>query len=357
MNRFQEVERKHERLREMLKRHNAGSLWLRRTRNLSWITAGAEVAIDTSSESAPYSVLITPEKRSIIVSNIELPRLRKEDHFEELGFDYAVSNWYANELPTMPGVISDLDPEIASEIQQMTWVLTEDEQIRYRALGSDTAAALEEAIRAAQPGESEWQIAARLDAACRKRGGLATVNMVATDDRIAQFRHPYVTDKPLDKLVMMVVCMRRGGLFTAGTRFAYFGALPDVLRDKQDKVAAIDAAGMSATRPGRSLGDVFAALQAAYTSQGEGEQWKQHHQGGLIGYASREHIATPGDPTLIEAGQAFAWNPSIVGCKSEDTILLGVDGFEIVTQASEEWPSIEIGIAGQTIRRPAILEL
>ena len=239
----------------------------------------------------------------------------------------------------------------------MTWVLGEDEQIRYRALGADTAAALEEAIRAAQPGESEWQIASRLDAACRKRGGLAIVNLVATDDRIAQFRHPYITDKPLDKLVMMVVCMRRGGLVAAGTRIAYFGALPDALRDKQDKVAAIDAAGMSATRPGRTLGDVFAALQAAYTSQGEGDQWKLHHQGGMIGYASREHIATPGDPTVIEAGQAFAWNPSIVGCKSEDTILLGVDGFEIVTQASEDWPSIEVGIGGQTIRRPAILEL
>ena len=354
---LQEVERKHERLRALLKQHQAGSLWLQRTRNLSWITAGADVAIDVSSEFAPYSVLITPEKRSIIVSNIELPRLRKEDHFEDLGFEYAVSNWYAHELPPMTNMVSDRNDAIALEIQRMTWVLSEDEQIRYRALGFDTAAALEEAIRAAQPGESEWEIAARLDAACRKRGGLAIVNLVATDDRIAQFRHPYITDKPLDKLVMMVVCMRRGGLIAAATRLAYFDTLPAALRDKQDKVAAIDAAGMSATRPGRTLGDVFAALQAAYTSQGETEQWKLHHQGGLIGYASREHIAIPGDPTLIEVGQAFAWNPSIVGCKSEDTILIGTDGFEIVTQASEDWPSIEIGLGGQTIRRPAILEL
>jgi len=357
MSRIQEVERKHERLRDLLKKHNAESLWIQRARNLSWITAGAEVAIDISSELAPYSVLITPEKRSIIVSNIELPRLRKEERFEDLGFDYAVSNWYAHELPPMPTMISDRDDAIADEIQRMTWVLSDDEQIRYRALGSDTAAALEEAIRAAQPGESEWQIAARLDAACRKRGGLATVNLVATDDRIAQFRHPYITDKPLDKLVMMVVCMRRGGLVASATRLAHFGTLPDSLRDKQDKVAAIDAAGMSATRPGRTLGDVFAALQAAYTSQGEDEQWKLHHQGGLTGYASRERVATPGDPTVIEVGQAFAWNPSIVGCKSEDTILLGADGFEILTKASDDWPSIEIGIAGQTIRRPAILEL
>jgi hypothetical protein len=77
MNRLGEVERKHVRLRDLLERRGAGSLWLRRTRNLSWITAGAEVAIATDSENAPYSVLITPEKRTIITDNIELPRLRK----------------------------------------------------------------------------------------------------------------------------------------------------------------------------------------------------------------------------------------------------------------------------------------
>ncbi len=357
MNRLEEVERKHERLRDLLKRRAAESLWIQSVRNLSWMTAGAEVAIDTSSEMAPYSILITPDKRTIITSSVELPRLRKEERFEDLGFDFAVSNWYAGELPPMPGLIRELDDEIGGEIQRLRWVLDMDEQVRFRALGFDAAAALEEAIRAAQPGESEWQVAARLDAACRLRGGFAIVNLVATDDRVAQFRHPYITDKPLDKLLMMVVCMRRGGLVAAATRFAYFGALPTNLRDKQDKVAAIDAAGMAASRSGRTLGDAFAALQAAYASQGEAEQWKNHHQGGLIAYASRERIATPGDPLVIEPGMAFAWNPSIVGCKSEDTILIGVDGFEIVTQASQDWPTLEVGLGGQTIRRPAILEL
>ncbi|MEO8396109.1 MAG: hypothetical protein ABI700_24155, partial [Chloroflexota bacterium] len=49
---------------------------------------------------------------------------------------------------------------------------------------------------------------------------------------------------------------------------------------------------------------------------------------------SYERSAMPGDTRVIEAGQAFACKPSIVGCKSEDTILIGRNGFEIVTQAS-----------------------
>jgi antitoxin VapB len=302
-------------------------------------------------------VLLTPEKRVIITDNIELPRLRKEERFEDLGFEFAVSNWYAREMPPMPDVVTDQDDAIEGELRCLRMVPDDDEQIRYRALGADAAAALEEAILAAQPGESEWEIAARLDAACRKREGLAIVNLIATDDRIAQFRHPYITSKTLEKSLMMVLCMRRAGLVVSSTRLAYWGDVPPELRDKQDKVAVIDAAVMSATRPGRTLGDVFAALQAAYQSQGEGEQWKYHHQGGPTGYNSREAIATPGDTTVIQAGQAFAWNPSLVGCKSEDTILLGEDGFEIVTQASGEFPTLEISIAGQTIRRPGILEL
>jgi antitoxin VapB len=356
MSRLREVERKHGRLRDLLQTRGAKSLWILTVRNLSWVTAGAEVAIDTSSEMAPYSILITPEKRTIITSNIELPRLRDEERFEDLGFEFAVSDWYTGDLPPMPGLIRDVDEAVGAEIQRLRWVLDDDEQARLRALGSDTAAALESAVLAASPGESEWEIAARLDAACRQRGGQAIVNLVATDERIARFRHPYITGHRLEKLLMMVVCMRRGGLFAAATRLAYFGALPPALRDKQDKVAAIDAAGMAASRVGRTLGDAFAALQAAYQSQGEGGQWKHHHQGGLIGYGSRERVATPADPLVIEPGMAFAWNPSIVGCKSEDTILVGADGFEIVTQASTSWPYIEVGLGGQSIRRPAILE-
>lgn len=357
MKRISEVARKHARLRELLERRGATSLWLRRPRNLSWLTAGAEVSIDLTSETAPYSALVTAEKRSIITDNIELPRLRREDRFEDIGFEFALSNWYAHELPPMPNSISDMDAEVESELQRLRRVLDEDEQARFRVLGADAAAALEEAVRAAKPGESEWTIAARLDAACRALGGQAIVNLVATDERVAQFRHPYITGKTLDKLLMMVVCMRRGGLVVAATRLAYFGALPPELAEKQDKVAAIDAAVMSATRAGRTLGDVFAALQAAYASQGESDQWKLHHQGGLIGYQGRERIATPGDSTVIASGMAFAWNPSIVGCKSEDTMLLGADGFEIVTKASDEWATVDVGIGGQTIPRPAILEL
>ncbi|NWG15907.1 MAG: M24 family metallopeptidase [Chloroflexi bacterium] len=354
MNRLEEINFKHDQIRALLERRQADSLWLRRTRNLAWITAGADASIPVDADYGAYSVLLTRDKRVVYTTNIEATRLHAEEAFEALGFEYVEYPWHQ---PTAPANALLDDGEVESDIQRLRWVLNAGEIERCRALGKDTAAALDEAIRAIRPGDTEFQLAARLDAACRARGGLAAVNLIGTDERISRFRHPKPTDKRLEKYAMIVVCMRREGLILSATRLAHFGALPPELREKAAKVAAIDAAAIAASRPGRSLGDVFADLQAAYAAQGETDQWLYHHQGGPTGYIARERVATPGDPTIISANMALAWNPSIVGCKSEDTILVNESGFEIVTAAPAGWPMIAVEIGGQTIQRPGILEL
>jgi hypothetical protein len=42
-------------------------------------------------------------------------------------------------------------------------------------------------------------------------------------------------------------------------------------------------------------------------------------------------IATPQTRERIEVGNAFAWNPSITGFKSEQTFVLTETGAEVVT--------------------------
>ena len=75
----------------------------------------------------------------------------------------------------------------------------------------------------------------------------------------------------------------------------------------------------------------------------------------MAGYAPREITATPRSTQPILVGQAFAWNPSITGVKSEDTILVGEHTNEILTEMAD-WPTIEVQIRDQIIKRPAILE-
>ncbi|MFN8527528.1 MAG: M24 family metallopeptidase [Anaerolineae bacterium] len=365
MNRLQEIDLKHALVREILDKYQADGLWFQTTRNIAWVTAGAEAGIMADSETGSYSVLFTRDKRMVFTQNIEFPRLRDEEKFESFGFEMHVFDWTRLDHPLdhadlraslhMLQVITDR--QVEADLWAHRIQLMEPEHTRLRALGADAAAALEEAISATRPGDSEWTIGARLDAACRQRGGLAVVNLIATDDRISHFRHPFMTDKQVEKLVMMVVCMRRGGLVVAGTRFAHFGKVPAELHEKNRKIATVDATAMIASTPGRTLSDIFADIQAAYTAVGEDGQWKQHHQGGLISYSSRERLAKPGETTTIPLGGACAWNPSIVGIKSEDTILVSENGFEIVTAHSERFPTVEVTVNGKTVKRPGVLEL
>lgn len=203
---------------------------------------------------------------------------------------------------------------------------------------------------------SEYEIAGRLSDEAERRGCQAIVNLIATDQRIFNYRHPLPTEKRLERYAMLVLCGRRWGLVANLTRLVHFGRLPEELRRKAEAVAQVDAAFIAATRPGRTIGEVLERGIAAYQRAGHPEEWQLHHQGGAGGYDGREYIAAPGMPDLVQVGQVYAWNPSITGVKSEDTFLVDSDENEILT-AIEGWSTLEINVNGSSIRRPAILEV
>jgi Xaa-Pro aminopeptidase len=149
---------------------------------------------------------------------------------------------------------------------------------------------------------------------------------VAADERIPRFRHPIPTDTAIRGRVMLVLVAERWGLNAAVTRFREWDPLGDELTRRFDAVRDVERAMHEATAPGATLGAVMAAAQEAYARVGHPDAWREHHQGGTIAYQGRERVAVPGDPTPIEAGMAFAWNPSIVGVKVEDTFILGDGG-------------------------------
>jgi antitoxin VapB len=121
-------------------------------------------------------------------------------------------------------------------------------------------------------------------------------------------------------------------------------------------VAFVDAAFILGTRPGRALGEIFQDGAAAYAQKGFPDEWQLHHQGGPAGYEPREYLGIPGATDIVSAGQAYAWNPSITGVKSEDTVLVGEAGFEVLT-AIDGWPELSMVVNGQEFTRPAILEV
>jgi antitoxin VapB len=359
-----ELDIKLQQIQDLLTRQQAEALLLNRVSSFAWATCGAASYINTASTTGVGSLLITPTGRYLITDNIEAPRFEKEEHLAAQGWEFRVAPWFEGNSAVAdltrgmklaadgpyPGVI-----DLSVEMARLRVNLQPAEVERYRAVSRSCAEAMEAAIRAVRPGMTEYEIAALLDRETFARGVQPIVNLIATDERIFNFRHPLPFDKQLDKYAMLVLCGRKYGLITSVTRLVHFGRLPDEVRRKMTAVAHIDAVFITATRPGRMLNEVFHDATEAYAAAGFPDEWRLHHQGGLAGYEPREFVATPTTTEPVAIVQVYAWNPSITGAKSEDTILVGPSSNEVLT-AMPDWPMLKVEVNGLNIERPAILE-
>jgi antitoxin VapB len=352
-------------IKELLEKYKLDGLLLQRVSSFAWATCGAASYVNAASTFGEASLLITSHHRYLITTSIEAPRIELEEKLKYQGWEFEVSPWHQKE-DVIPRLVKGLkigadNPypgavDLSKEIARLRARLTPEEGVRFRVLGRLCAEAMDVAIRATQPGETEHQIAARLGFESRKRGITPIVNLIATDERIFAYRHPLPTFKALDRYAMLVLCGRRWGLVCSLTRLIHFGALPDDLRRKANAVAEVDATLIAATMPGNHLGQIFQRGVDAYTALGYADEWRLHHQGGPAGYEPREYIATPKAVDPVYSGQVYAWNPSITGAKSEDSIQVGEEENEVLTTIPG-WPVIEVIIEGKTYLRPAILEV
>lgn len=357
-----EIEIKSTQLEGLMDDLGLETLVLRRTSSVAWATCGASTYVNTASTDGVATLVFKRGERHCFTTNIEAGRLGTEERLAELGYTMHPYEWWGGNdgvSALLTGSVgSDMPMEgavdISSAVSRLRSVLQPAEQERFRALGRICGDAMQEAILRVRPGMTEFEIAAILGEETQKRGAQPIVNLIATDERIFAYRHPLPTYKRMDKYAMLVLCGRQHGLVASVTRLVHFGALSDELRNKANAVALIDATFLTRSVPGATLGEVFAAAQEIYAQAGYENEWQLHHQGGPAGYEAREVIATPNTKFTVAAGQPYAWNPSITGCKSEDTALIGESGFEVVT-TTPNLPTLSVEINGVTVTRPDIL--
>jgi len=364
MTRLQEVETKLERVRDFMSARGLNAVVLTKTINFQWLTAGADnhVVIDTDTGVAP--MVVTADGQHIITNNIEAVR-QEDEEIGELPFEIDFMNWHDENPEAMLAQV--VEGRVASDgawpedaeamggpLARLRWSLLEPEIERYRELGHLAAQALGEVAREIEPGMTEHEIGAKLAAKLIAQNVIVSVLLIAADERISKYRHPIPTDNKLETQAMLVVGARKWGLDISATRLVHFGKLPAELADKHRAVCQIDAAFISETRPGAAVQDIFAKGVAAYEVSGYPDEWKLHHQGGATGYAPRDYKGTRECPETVLENQAFAWNPSITGTKSEDTIIAMADQTEVLS-TDEQWPMLEVEYAGNRMGRPDIL--
>jgi Xaa-Pro aminopeptidase len=365
-----ELEVKQRRVVEYLERHGLDGALLTRRDNFSWITLGRDNHIANNSPVGVASILVTKDGQRVCLANaIEAPRFRGEE-LVGTGIETVDFPWYDREAAKRKVVeiiggkkiAADSEnfglplPGLPGGFDELRWSLTPAEVERYRDGGRRAAAAMEKACRELRPNNTENDAAAMLDFHIHKAGLNPLVTLVASDERIQNFRHPIPTEHSIREQAMLVTCAELGGLVSCLTRFVRFTPMPAELKKRRQAVCNVDAAVNHATRPGRTLGEIFADLQRAYADNGFPDEWKLHHQGGSCGYNPRDRVGTPGNDIRVVANQGFAWNPSITGTKSEDTVIVTENGgVEVLTAHSSDWPSVMGRADGHELRRADVL--
>ena len=203
-------------------------------------------------------------------------------------------------------------------------------------------------------GMSEFEIQAILSEYLIAEGVMPLVILIGSDKRLFNYRHPVPTGKKIDKYVMVVCGAIKWGLITAISRLIHFGKPSSEIFKARDIITNIGAEMILSSRPGTKYSDVLKNEIKRFEKYGLEDEWKNHHQGGPIGYEGRYFLTKLEKKETIETNHAIAWNPSMRGFKSEDTIIVEKDENKIITEDGE-WPTIEVETEYGKILRPDIL--
>ncbi|MFC6729956.1 M24 family metallopeptidase, partial [Natronoarchaeum mannanilyticum] len=200
---------------------------------------------------------------------------------------------------------------------------------------------------------------AALRVALSARGIESPVALVGGSERAQKYRHYTPQPVELGDYALLSVTAEKAGLHASVTRAVAFDA-PDWLEERHEAATAVETQALAATQAvgqeGGTASDVFTAVQDAYAAVGHEGEWREHHQGGAAGFAGREWIATPDHDAPVHLPMAYAWNPTVQGAKSEDTVLVTEDGFEVLTTTGD-WPTRSASAPDYDIEidRPSIL--
>ncbi|MCU4924628.1 M24 family metallopeptidase [Halobacteria archaeon AArc-dxtr1] len=392
-----------DRLSAYLAARDLESVWFARPNSFAWLTGGSNV-VDRSTDRGVGAVGYDGETVTLLTDTIEVDRLVEEELPDIAEFDVETFPWYASTLEET--LAERVDGPAAADVEVPGWErvdptplrqpLTERDRERYRKLGEETATAVESVCRQLKPDDTEHEVASALRVAFSARGIEAPVILVGGSDRVSRHRHYTPKSVELGDYALISVTVERHGLHASCSRTVAFDP-PEWLTERHRAAARVETTALAATQaaarphtadvetdggvedrsgdgggePAGTAGDVFAAIQGGYDGVGWDGEWKHHHQGGAAGFAGREWIATPTLDAPVYAPMAYSWNPTVQGAKSEDTVLVTEDGFEVLTAVEGgTWPTIEaqavtdgsesgadLDVDAVTLERPAVLEL
>ncbi|GGN88822.1 MULTISPECIES: M24 family metallopeptidase [Haloarcula] len=339
----------HSRLDAYLADEGLEAVWFARPNSFAWLTGGDNV-VDRAGDVGVAAAGYDGDGVTVVTDNIEAPRLSDEELDDDV--DVETFQWYdggladtvASVSPTPAAADFDVPGFERVAATALRQPLTDAQTDLYRDLSEETAEAVESVAREITATDTEQAVAAELRGELAARNIDSPVALVGGGERAQRYRHYTPKDEELGSYALLSVTAERDGLYTSCTRTVAFDP-PEWLEDRTRAAMRVEATALAATRAvgsaGGTAGDVFAALQTAYDAVGWDGEWRNHHQGGAAGFAGREWIATPESEAPVVLPQAYAWNPTVQGAKSEDTHLVTGAGVETLSTTGD-WPSVTV---------------
>ena len=263
--------------------------------------------IDLAATTDPLWVLDCDGGSALITSEIEAPRFEYDFRVREQGWDVLSAPWFDSQAPlalaceyanaSPDDLLSDVDAigeSVRDELVGARLVQGEGEREELRDLGALVAEALGAGIDAWRPGiTTDFDVAAVISATLEASGAKAVCLIVGGDDRLRTLRHPLAVGQVLSDAVMAVVVAKRAGLHAAATRICVRRADDDIVA-LMKTLEVVNDAVLDASKPGGTWGQSVDALAAAYAAVGYADAWREHFQGGPIGFEQREFELAPG---------------------------------------------------------------
>jgi len=366
---FLEIKSKIFKIREIIAKENLSGILVNQQYNISWLTAGAANHVLWDDQNSLIGILITEDKEIIFSENGDFNRIQDEE-FLNYPFEYKKFEWYSSNFMSealkvtggrigtdfhAPGIDDHIN--INGTLSELRSVLTEIEVKRLKLNGKKASELLTNVCSCTKSGIRESEIASMLCEEYVKNGFSISVILIGGDERSLKYRHQVVTDYRIKKHFSFVGVGRKEGLAFPINRVVSFGKPSAELVDNNKKIETVYVYLNSMARIGVNLNEIYRSLPDIYRmSEIDKDEWRNHTQGGTMGYLPREAVLCEGCDYILRENNVIGWNPSLPGVMAEDVYLLKKNDLEYITH-DKKWPSQKIVVEGIEEIRPAIMVL
>jgi Xaa-Pro dipeptidase len=232
------------------------------------------------------------------------------------------------------------------------YIYKSDEEIeRIRLANRVACVGIREFRAALQPGVSEVEVSARVEAAIQQQvgedrifyaRGWAMIQSGPNSADAGSFNRSTARKVQKGDLVLMELATCVNGYWSDLTRTSPVGALKPELWQLWEIARASQAAAVAAARPGVSAGEIDAIAREAIAKEGLGEYFT-HGTGHHVGFRYHDpgFCLTPGQTATLQEGMIVTVEPGVYvrelggGARVEDNVLVTATGREVLSRDAE----------------------